>query len=67
MSRSEGKNMVNAIIRLGGKRLNFVHLRIEQVYGDHHHFRLQLNYDVAGITCMHEPTEQMNYLGRFWN
>ena len=57
--------MVNAIVRLGGKRLNFVHLRIEQVYGDHHHFRLQLDHDVSGKTFMHEPTEQMDYLGRF--
>lgn len=65
MSTTQAKNMVNAIVRLGGKRLDFVHLRIEQVYGDHHHFRLQLDHDVAGKTFMHEPTEQMDYLGRF--
>lgn len=58
------KNMVNAIVRVGGKKVEFVHLRIEQVYGDHHHFNLQLDYDVAGNTFMHEPTEQMDFIGR---
>lgn len=31
-------NMVNAIVKIDGTRVNFVSLRIEQTYGEHHHF-----------------------------
>jgi type VI secretion system secreted protein VgrG len=57
--------MVNAIVKIGGKKIPFVQLKIEQTYGDHHYFKLELDHDATGNTFMHEPTEQMDYIGRF--
>lgn len=64
-STLQKKNMINAIVRVGGKSVKFAHLRIEQTYGDHHTFTLKLDYDALDKTFMNDPTEQMNLIGRF--
>lgn len=58
------KNMVNAILRVGGKKTNFVHLELVQEYGQHHHFTVQLDYDTISKNFMNEPTEQIEMIGR---
>ncbi|NDV78472.1 type VI secretion system Vgr family protein [Dysgonomonas sp. 511] len=57
------KNMVNAILRVGGQELEFVDLEIVQEYGQHHHFTVRLDSDIAGKTFMGKPTEQIEMIG----
>ena len=64
MSTSHSNHMVNAIVRIGGEKTNFVYLELEQEYGDHHRFTIHLDYDIAGKSFMSDPTDQIDYMGR---
>lgn len=57
-------NMVNAILRVGGEKMRFVNLELVQEYGQHHHFKIQLDYDVIGKTFMNDPSEQIDLIGQ---
>lgn len=58
------KHIVNAIVRVGGKKVNIVYLTIEQEYGQHHRFEIGLDYDITGKSFMDDPTEQIELIGR---
>lgn len=58
------KHLINAIVRVGGKKVNAVYLNIEQTYGQHHHFEVALDYDINGNTFMEDPAEQIELIGR---
>lgn len=57
-------HIINAIVRVGGKKVNAVYLNIEQEYGQHHHFEVALDYDTSSNTFMEDPLEQIEYIGR---
>lgn len=58
------RHIVNAIVRVGGKKVNIVYLTIEQEYGQHHRFEMQLDHDILGKAFMNEPTEQIDLIGK---
>jgi hypothetical protein len=58
------KHVINALVRVGGKKVNAVYLNIEQTYGQHHHFEVALDYDINGNTFMEDPAEQIELIGR---
>ena len=62
---SNKKNMVNAILQVGGKRMSFVSLELIQEYGQHHRFKVELDYETLTKTFMGDPTEQIELIGQF--
>lgn len=64
MQNHQENNMVNAIVRIANKKVSFVNLELVQEYGQHHHFKIQLDYDAIGKPFMNEPTEQIDLIGR---
>lgn len=58
------RHIVNASVRIGGQKVDFVHLTIEQEYGQHNHFEIVLDYDSTGSSFMDDPTEQIELIGR---
>jgi len=58
------KNMINAILRVGGKKMNFVSLELIQEYGQHHQFKIQVDYEVLSKTFMSDPTQQIELIGQ---
>lgn len=58
------KHIINAFVRVGGKKVNIVSLTIEQEYGQHHRFEMQLDYDMLGTPFMNDPTEQIDLIGK---
>lgn len=58
------RHIVNAIVRVGGKKVNIIYLTIEQEYGQHHRFEMQLDHDILGKAFMNEPTEQIDLIGK---
>ncbi len=63
MHNLHDKNMVNAILRVGGEKIKFVNLELVQEYGQHHHFTIYLDYDVIGKAFMNNPSEQIDLIG----
>lgn len=64
MQNLQANNMVNAIVRIANKKVSFVNLELVQEYGQHHHFKIQLDFDATGKAFMNEPTEQIDLIGR---
>jgi len=61
---NQSPNMVTASVFVGNSRVNYVSLRIEQTYGDHHYFWIELDHETVSKTFMDKPEEQIRQIGR---
>lgn len=57
-------NMVTASVYVGNSQVNYVSLHIEQTYGDHHYFWIQLDHETLSKNFMDNPEEQIRQIGR---
>lgn len=63
-NRTEERLMTNAVVYVAREKVNFVHLTIEQTYGDHHYFQLCLDYDVMQNSFMSSPADIFELIGK---
>ncbi|NDV67905.1 type VI secretion system Vgr family protein [Dysgonomonas sp. 25] len=63
-NRTEERLMTNAIVHVAREKVNFVHLTIEQTYGDHHYFELCLDYGVMQDSFMSSPADIFELIGK---
>lgn len=53
-----------AIVYVANKKLNFVSLRLEQAFGEHHSFVIKADFDALGQAFMNNPIEQLRLIGQ---
>ncbi|GHT35410.1 hypothetical protein FACS189434_13170 [Bacteroidia bacterium] len=58
------KRIVNALVYINGEEVNFASLNIEQSIGEHHRFRLMLDYDAMKNSFLSNPLEQIALIGK---
>jgi uncharacterized protein involved in type VI secretion and phage assembly len=58
------KRIANALVYINGDEVNFAALNIEQSIGEHHLFRLVLDYDALKNSFLSNPQEQIALLGK---
>ncbi|MDR3062477.1 MAG: phage late control D family protein, partial [Dysgonamonadaceae bacterium] len=59
------KRIVNAIVFVNKEKVNYVSLEIDQEVGEHHRFRLVLDYDALQNTFLTNPLEQIALIGKW--
>ena len=58
----DDKLHVSAIVHVSKNRVDFVSLRLDQIYGDHYRFSVTLDYDVLDKSFMGSPEKQFQLL-----
>jgi len=58
------KHMTNALVHLDGQLLEIVSLNLEQEFGQHHHFKVVLDYDIIKSSFLGNPLDQIGLIGK---
>lgn len=58
------KHITNAFVYLEGEQLNIVSLYLEQSFGQHHKFKIVLDYDITRKSFMSNPIEHFQLIGK---
>jgi uncharacterized protein involved in type VI secretion and phage assembly len=58
------KRMVNALISIDGKELNYVSMELYQSIGQHHQFSVKLDYDAIKNGFLTNPKDQIALIGK---
>ncbi|MDH6310039.1 type VI secretion system secreted protein VgrG [Dysgonomonas sp. PFB1-18] len=58
------KLITNAFVHIEGEQLNIVSLYLDQEFGQHHKFKVVLDYDIIKDSFMGNPLEQIGMIGK---
>jgi uncharacterized protein involved in type VI secretion and phage assembly len=59
------QHITNAIVYIDSEEVNYVSLSIDQQFGEHHQFRLVLDYDALKHGFLSNPLEQIALIGKW--
>ncbi|MDR1501091.1 MAG: phage baseplate assembly protein V [Prevotella sp.] len=58
------KLITNAFVYIEGEQLNIVYLHLDQEFGQHHKFKIMLDYDIIRDSFMGSPLKQIEMIGK---
>ncbi|MFV0418267.1 MAG: type VI secretion system Vgr family protein [Dysgonomonas sp.] len=58
------KHITNAFVHIEGEKMNIVSLFLEQKFGQHHRFKVVLDYDIAKENFFGNPLDQIALIGK---
>lgn len=58
------KHITNAFVHIEGEKMNIVSLFLEQKFGQHHRFKVVLDYDIAKKSFFGNPLDQIALIGK---
>lgn len=58
------KHITNAFVYVEGEQLNIVSLYLKQSFGQHHKFKIVLDYDIVSKNFMGNPIEHFGLIGK---
>jgi uncharacterized protein involved in type VI secretion and phage assembly len=64
MSLIDEKHITNAFVYIEGEQLNIVSLFLDQEFGQHHRFRVVLDYDIVRNSFLGNVQEQIALIGK---